>query len=91
MVDYFNTTFNLRLNIDWIKDNIHHQFPGWGNSVAAMEDALELIEQQHMQIEHMKGSAIQFGRCKECGAYINNYDNKIMCGTCGAKINWDEQ
>ena len=45
---------NLELNIRWICDNPAHQFPGYGNVEMAMRDALELLKEQHEQIETAK-------------------------------------
>ena len=50
MIDRKNALANLEQNIRWIEDNEHHQFPGWGNVVVAMRDAVELLkEQEHSE------------------------------------------
>ena len=46
---------NLEMNIAWIEDNELHQFPGWGNVVMAMRDAVELLKEQP-----------EIVRCKDC-------------------------
>ena len=37
---------DLEEQIAWIRDNDFHKFPGWGHSVLAMRDALELLKAQ---------------------------------------------
>ena len=44
MIDLQNTIDNLEQNIRWIEDIECHQFPGWGNVVMAMRDAVGVIE-----------------------------------------------
>ncbi len=65
-IDRENAITNLEQNIRWIEDNEHHQFPGWGNVVVAMRDAVELLKEQPKIV-----------RCKDCiywnGGYMN-YD-----------------
>lgn len=46
MIDRENVISNLEMNIRWISDHQAHQFPGWGNVVMAMTDALELLKEQ---------------------------------------------
>ena len=45
-IDRESAIANLEQNIRWIEDNEHHQFPGWGNVVVAMRDAVELLKEQ---------------------------------------------
>lgn len=50
MIDRENVIGNLEMNIRWITDHPAHQFPGWGNAVAAMTDALALLKEQESTI-----------------------------------------
>jgi len=45
-IDRENAIANLEQNIRWIEDHEQHQFPGWGNVVVAMRDAVELLKEQ---------------------------------------------
>lgn len=60
MIDRENVISNLEMNIRWISDHPAHQFPGWGNAVAAMTDALELLKEEESIV-----------RCKDC-KYANH-------------------
>ena len=44
MTDAENAIIDLETQIRWIRDNEHHQFPGWMNTIMAMEQAIRLIE-----------------------------------------------
>ena len=37
---------DLEEQLAWIRDNDFHKFPGWGHTVLAMRDALELLKAQ---------------------------------------------
>ena len=41
---------DLQEQIDWIRDNEFHKFPGWGHTVLAMKDALAMIDTQYKLI-----------------------------------------
>ena len=67
MTEAENTIFDLELQIRWIRDNEHHQFPGWMNTIMAMEQAVRLINKQNIV------------RCKDC-ALSHPWDNDfVLC------------
>ena len=53
MIDIQNTLDTLEQNIRWIEDIECHQFPGWGNVVMAMKEAMGVIEAQHRTAESL--------------------------------------
>ena len=75
---------DLEVQIAWIRDNDFHKFPGWGHSVLAMRDALELLKAQ----EPIKPSWRR-GRpfCGKCGEILLAH-NHFCCG-CGRPVKWE--
>lgn len=61
MTEAENAIFDLELQIRWIRDNEHHQFPGWMNTIMAMEQAIMLINKQNIVL------------CKDCIYYRDDY------------------
>ena len=51
MADIEKVISDLQEQIDWIRDNEFYKFPGWGHTVLAMKDALELLKEQKQRIE----------------------------------------
>lgn len=94
MIDRENVIGNLEMNIRWITDHPAHQFPGWGNAVAAMTDALELLKEQ----EPVEPT---IGRCEEYDGHDSWWYQRGKCETpidvddkycrnCGKAVKWDE-
>lgn len=73
MTEAENAIFDLELQIRWIRDNEHHQFPGWMNTIMAMEQAIRLINKQNIVL------------CKDCKhkeyCFLGrNKGNDFYCG-----------
>ena len=52
---------DLEEQLAWIRDNDFHKFPGWGHTVLAMRDALELLTAQEprvMTVEEVVGNIV---------------------------------
>ena len=90
---------DLQEQIDWIRDNEFHKFPGWGHAVLAMKDAIALLKEQE---EKQTPKPIIHGYkeeywgeeeiCPVCGkrwqsAYI---DSTHFCPGCGQAVIWED-
>ena len=93
MIDRKNALANLEQNIRWIEDNEHHQFPGWGNVVVAMRDAVELLKEQEPQPVKVENNAYnhKFYYCPKCGRSFDEvwYKKPKFCSKCGQKVKWE--
>ena len=97
-IDRENAITNLEQNIRWIEDNEHHQFPGWGNVVVAMRDAVELLKEQEAVTEYVMDDYYQ-PTCKACGfrpyvMYIPTLEwmrerGFKYCPQCGRQVKWN--
>lgn len=81
---------DLQEQIDWIRDNEFHKFPGWGHAVLAMKDAIALLkEQEPKQVEAEVINEIdRFYRCPSC--HISMILRKQpYCHSCGQAVKWE--
>ena len=62
MMDREKVISDLEEQIAWIRDNDFHKFPGWGHSVLAMRDALELLKAQEQHINELHERITQLNR-----------------------------
>ena len=67
MTEAENAIFDLELQIRWIRDNEHHQFPGWMNTIMAMEQAVRLIKK------------LNIIRCKDCINCVKEPNGELYC------------
>ena len=98
-IDRENAVANLEQNIRWIEDNEHHQFPGWGNVVVAMRDAVELLKEQESEAKWIYGEdkmGVDGWHCSECDFFepwFYEFTDDIdfirfygHCPSCGRKM-----
>ena len=75
MVDIEKVISDLQEQIDWIRDNEFHKFPGWGHTVLAMKDAIALLKEQKALLhEYEKLSQV----CFKIEKYLRIADLSIL-------------
>ena len=88
---------DLEEQLAWIRDNDFHKFPGWGHTVLAMRDALELLTAQEpvrhgFWEEHEDCNGDCYYTCSVCDCYWKLIDgtpeenSMRYCPECGAKM-----
>jgi len=70
MPDRERVISDLQEQIDWIRDNEFHKFPGWGHTVLAMKDAIELMKEQEAKWIYGEDETGADGwHCSYCGFF----------------------
>ena len=81
MPDREKVISDLQEQIDWIRDNEFHKFPGWGHTVLAMKDALALLKEMEAVEPFHKCIGNEFSLIED-----RYYD---YCPYCGKPIAWE--
>ena len=91
MTERENVISDLEEQIAWIRDNDFHKFPGWGHSVLAMRDAIELLKGQEPKPPVIKENSYgwKFYYCPSCGKEFYQNNKFSFCEKCGQAVKWE--
>lgn len=92
---------DLELQISWIEGNGAHKFPGYGNVVDAMREAIALLKDKEpaapVRAEGADGETLWYcGACDKgvVGLILYTYGVHEMrdsyCPSCGRKVAWND-
>lgn len=88
---------DMELQVMWIKDHPTHQFPGWMNTVQAMQKAIALLKAQE-PVEPTEPDEDNTQYCRACGSGVGyevlepsgiGYIKYNYCPMCGKAVKWD--